>query len=506
MIVKCNLHQSAPRLAEYLITQAGNERVELVANHGGMFTGLTPDDYRMSAKEMQMRFDATSATYPCYHVQLSPGKDEALTPSQVQRTIDIYLQERRLTGRPHLATVHYKGDGMHIHLQISRIDPATGKADKNKMWRDDNDRARSRMELEFNHRRTPQENPRRKDIKRHMTGLYAEAKTPQQFVMGANKLGYAVAYGGSKSHPWQLVDSMAVGHNLSSLITVPVEGKEKKLTNKQLIDYFRGIRFPNLTEAIGLQRATMNDRIASEKAAEAEMKRAKHFQVKEQLNYSPDSRKPRIRMEVGKPAAEKKPDTDLIEQLLQKNAEKQLLDKRAEAKSLSEKVETSKSTLSGEYQKSKPEVVEADTVKKPRYRIRADAMPQPDTGGNSLSRRDGPSQTQEVADDSTAKKPVSEKQNSSALIDERQDAWQQAIDKAKRERFTKAAEGFAEGAGQIGGKADIYITNQNDKPAGKEPILTDEERLKAERERLLKETADTLENIFTRKRGKGLSL
>ena len=312
MILKGNLHQSASGLADYMLAKGDNEQVVIVANSGTIFSDLTPDSLRLAAQAVEMQMAGTKAKHQCYHKQISPGKAQSLTMthSMILETIQTTLEQCGLDdGRVYFATIHKKPDGMHIHLAVSRSSPLTGKVDKNKLWRDDHNRVRSMLEDRFNHPRTPMENPRRKDIKQQLTGLYGGARTPQMFIEGVNRLGYAIAYGGStRSHPWQLVDGFAVGHNLNSLITQPVEGKDKKLTTKQLIDYFRGIRFPDLKQAIKLQRGKKEIFDADMNRAEREARQA------EQFHYSPDSRpgkKEQTKSEVGNDPLGKKQDAAL---------------------------------------------------------------------------------------------------------------------------------------------------------------------------------------------------
>jgi len=296
MIVKANMHKDAVALAGYMLRETGGKRVEIIANMGGFYTGLTEDEIMLAAQDMMEDFKTTNGQYPCRHVQISPDKKFPLTPEQAIRSLEVYREEFKKLNRQFFGVVHRDKEGMHLHMALSNINPETGKMDPNKMWRDTHDRVRRKLELEFGHPLTPLRNENKRWISEKVTELYQQG--PQALVEGVERLGYVIAYGGRGQNAWHIVDSgtidrKPVAHPVSSLIVQKGKRISEGQFTKFMADYMKDHKFKTLDQALKFQK----ERIARYKAdlerAEAAQKRAQAdpyagFRVKEKKKKAPE--------------------------------------------------------------------------------------------------------------------------------------------------------------------------------------------------------------------------
>lgn len=301
MIVKSNLHTSGSYLAQYMTAQKKNEvKPEVFVIHGTPFN----DDIKLAVEWMDSFKKGTRAKKAIEHIQICPQPGIAMTPADWQTSIDIALTKKKYVNskgqfRAYAAVPHTKViDGvetLHMHVAVMRFNPETGKMNTCSNSYLDNDAARGEMEEVLGHPITQQRNPKHKIIQEQLSDLWLRARDGKEFKEGVEALGYKLALGGHKK-ALRVVDEKRDYPLVEKVQPVYVKGETpgQRVKENEVWDRLRGLDLGAHTEVIKSQRA-------KHKAAE------KKKIIEEQKVYSPDSRPPKERVEVGKPAAEKKP-------------------------------------------------------------------------------------------------------------------------------------------------------------------------------------------------------
>jgi Relaxase/Mobilisation nuclease domain len=127
VIAKGNLHGDGGKLARYLMTGEGGERIEFVEARG--LDNFGPDPAAAFETLQQFADTHTRSTKPFFHTQTRLAPGEQLAPEQWMEIAD--REERRLgfAGQPRIVTFHIHGDGeRHMHIGWCRIDLETERA------------------------------------------------------------------------------------------------------------------------------------------------------------------------------------------------------------------------------------------------------------------------------------------------------------------------------------------------------------------------------------------
>lgn len=124
MIIKSTVRGNGAKLADYLLQDKKNDRVELLDMRG--WTAATLKNALRLSEDI-----ARTKTYcekPFYHVSFRLPAGEALTPEQWQHCADTLEQRLGLDGHHRAMVMHtYKGE-KHLHVVWDRIDEHTLKA------------------------------------------------------------------------------------------------------------------------------------------------------------------------------------------------------------------------------------------------------------------------------------------------------------------------------------------------------------------------------------------
>ena len=93
--------------------------------------GFLTEEHRSQQAEMiALAEEARRSPNPITHYVLSWHEGEHPTGEQVERAIDIFLDELGLTGHQCIFGVHQDTDNIHCHLAVNRVHPETGKVIK----------------------------------------------------------------------------------------------------------------------------------------------------------------------------------------------------------------------------------------------------------------------------------------------------------------------------------------------------------------------------------------
>ncbi|MCH5716712.1 hypothetical protein MKP07_11125 [Niabella hibiscisoli] len=120
------------------------------------------------------------------------------------RAAEILEEETGFTNQKRIMVMHMKNDRLHMHVAYERYNHEKGIMISNSFSRLAQDRARQRMEVEFEQERTPERNINRPLIKEELTKLWHETHTAQEFVIAVSKKGYAISAGTQR--PYMVID------------------------------------------------------------------------------------------------------------------------------------------------------------------------------------------------------------------------------------------------------------------------------------------------------------
>ncbi len=124
MIIKSTVRGNGAELADYLLQDKKNDRVELLDMRGWTAATLK-NALRLSEDIARTK---THCEKPFYHVSFRLPAGEALTPEQWQHCADTLEQRLGLDGHHRAMVMHtYKGE-KHLHVVWDRIDEHTLKA------------------------------------------------------------------------------------------------------------------------------------------------------------------------------------------------------------------------------------------------------------------------------------------------------------------------------------------------------------------------------------------
>ena len=93
--------------------------------------GFLTDEHRSQQAEMiALAEEARRSPNPVTHYVLSWHEDERPSDEQVERAVDIFLDELGLTEHQCIFGVHQDTDNIHCHLAVNRVHPETGRVVK----------------------------------------------------------------------------------------------------------------------------------------------------------------------------------------------------------------------------------------------------------------------------------------------------------------------------------------------------------------------------------------
>jgi len=185
-----------------------------------------------------------------YHGIINPDPEASrqMTAADWHRAADILETELKLSGQKRVMILHEKKGRLHMHCAWDRWD-----FDKNRVIPHKNnyyaqDRARKQMELEFGHKRTPDINIEKRELRKLATQLWQRHPDGKDFVRALEEQGYTVCRSNGR-RPLVVVNR----HGLSFDLVRPIKGANTEDVQNRL----KGIHLPidkKIMERIGQER------------------------------------------------------------------------------------------------------------------------------------------------------------------------------------------------------------------------------------------------------------
>jgi hypothetical protein len=210
MVIRGNTRGNGRQLADYLITQAENERIHILDVDG---RENADDDYlRNTILSMDAMAELTKAKKGLYHAQINPamGEDKNM---DWYKAADILAAELGLEDQRRVIVLHEKKGRTHAHVVWERYDHELDKMRSDSFSRLQQDRARQRMEIEFGHKQTPRRNRHKPEMKASLNQLWHQTGTGAQFLAACRNNGYMIAQGVGRT-PFIVVDEHGHSFNL----------------------------------------------------------------------------------------------------------------------------------------------------------------------------------------------------------------------------------------------------------------------------------------------------
>jgi len=123
MIIKASQRSGAAELAVHLPNEHDNDHIE-IHEINGFITDALPE----ALKEIQALSAGTRCTQYLFSVSLSPPKDEFVSVSVFEDTINRIEEKTGLKDQPRVIVFHEKNNRRHAHCVWSRIDSENMKA------------------------------------------------------------------------------------------------------------------------------------------------------------------------------------------------------------------------------------------------------------------------------------------------------------------------------------------------------------------------------------------
>ena len=121
MILKGNIRAGAYELANHLLNDRDNDKVELAS-----LDGFVADDLHGALGETYAMSAGTNCTKYLYSLSINPGQE--LTRDEYAHAIDKISQKLGLADQPRAVVFHVKDGREHCHVAYSRIDSDTMQA------------------------------------------------------------------------------------------------------------------------------------------------------------------------------------------------------------------------------------------------------------------------------------------------------------------------------------------------------------------------------------------
>lgn len=149
MIITGTRHNNGATLGKYLMTKGDNEQIAVL-----QLRGVASRDVQSALVEMDALKHMTKSDKGLYHATINARESEALTPQQLETSLDRMEKEFGLEGQARVVVMHKKGDREHYHAVWSQVDQEKGK--NIHIWnsRRRNQAVANALEQEFGHETT----------------------------------------------------------------------------------------------------------------------------------------------------------------------------------------------------------------------------------------------------------------------------------------------------------------------------------------------------------------
>ncbi len=257
MVIRGRIRGNGRQLADYLLRKGDNDFVKVFDIRGTS----QPNDLKKSLIEMGLTAELSGRTdKPFYGVVINPrpGEDQQMTADDWFRAAEIMEQKRKMTGQPRVMVMHQKKGRIHMHVEWSRYDFATGKMIDNRFSRYDQDRARKQMEHEFAHLRTPDRNLDRPELRKLLSRLWQQQPDGRDFVNAVSDHGYTVARTPDR-RPYVIINERGISFDLDREL--------KEVRVREIKAKLKDIELPDKKSAIAAARDKRRARVAKSVSA-----------------------------------------------------------------------------------------------------------------------------------------------------------------------------------------------------------------------------------------------
>ena len=235
MVIRGNTRGNGRQLAQYLLTEGGNDQIHILDVDGR--ANATDAYLHQTLHGMSLSAELTKSQKGLYHAQINPAyaEDRRMTNKDWFRGADILAHELGLSEQRRVIVLHTKKNRTHAHVVFERYDHQTGKVISDSFSRLAQDRARKEMERVFEHAPTPHRNQHRPELKDTLTGLWQQTETGKDFIKAVHENGYLLAEGVPR-HPFMVVDENGRSFDLvRQLKGVRIKEVRQRLRDETLI-------------------------------------------------------------------------------------------------------------------------------------------------------------------------------------------------------------------------------------------------------------------------------
>ncbi|WP_118976736.1 relaxase/mobilization nuclease domain-containing protein [Taibaiella koreensis] len=250
MVIKGKPRGHGRQLASYLLTLNENEAIRILDVDG--MRQFTEKDLRNFLGDMSLNEQLTRSRKGLYHAVINPSPNEALKMSDKdwQRAADILAGELGFQEQRRAIVLHKKQLRTHAHVVYDRYNHEQGIMIDVKKNYYKHDKARARMEAEFQHTPTARRNPRRPEMKKTLTALWQQAPDATSFMKAAKKEGYTISQGFGRI-PYMVVDHTGRSFNLvRHLDGIKMPEVRQRLKDKVLISEKDAIAFVRTQQTV----------------------------------------------------------------------------------------------------------------------------------------------------------------------------------------------------------------------------------------------------------------
>lgn len=240
MVIRGKTRGNGRQLAQYLLTMAENEHIEILDIDGR--DDKSPSFLHQTLLAMSLTSELSKRSNKgLYHAQINPayGDDKNMTPDMWQQAADMLGAALKLENQRRVIVLHTKLGRTHAHVVWQRYDLEKGKMISNSFSRLAQNRVRLEMEKAFEHQPTPEKNMRRPEMKEALSKIWQQTKTGAEFIKEAKKAGYIIAATTGR-RPFMVVDeqgrSFDLVRQLEKVVTKEVRErlKDEKLQSEKV--------------------------------------------------------------------------------------------------------------------------------------------------------------------------------------------------------------------------------------------------------------------------------
>lgn len=249
MVIRGATRGNGKQLAFYLLGEKENDKVTIldVDNKEGADKG----DLIFALSSWSMMGLLTKTDQSLYHAVINPayGEDKKMTSQDWNRAADILAEETGFQNQRRAIVLHFKNDRTHAHVVFERYNHDKGIMIPNSFNRLAQDRARKKMEQEFDHKYTPDRNKSKPELKKEMLTIWQQTHSGTEFVQFCESRGYIITKTAQR-RAFSIVDSNGISYDLPRQM--------KGISTKDVAERLEGLKLPTDREAIKKLRKAMD--------------------------------------------------------------------------------------------------------------------------------------------------------------------------------------------------------------------------------------------------------